>query len=158
MTIATEPTSNFQGATDAAPSSTLLGKRVVDAKTKRPRASTDLPSADAELASAYARFMATGSAASAAELTRGVQDRLTATRRFERMATAVTGGKKLLTDALPAKVDDECHFKAHKAYIAKCGEWTTGSLKHSADLAKMCAATKGDAQPIVAAINQACAA
>jgi legumain len=150
-----EETSNFQGKTDTAPSSLLLGKRVVDATAKAPRASTDLPSADAELASAYARFMNTGSPKAAAELTKGMQERMAAKATFEQIATAVTGAK--LTARLPEAVDDECHYVAHKAYVAKCGEWTTGSLKHSADLAIMCAHTKGDARPIVAAIGEACA-
>lgn len=150
--IASEEISNFQGTTDVA---ALLGKPMVPAVSRPARVtSSDLPSADAELASAYARFMATGSATAAAELTKGMRDRLDAKARFERIATAVTGGK--LSGVVPATVDMKCHYAAHKAYIAKCGEWTTMALKHSADLAQMCATTEGDSRPIVAAINEAC--
>ena len=53
-TITSEVTSNFQGKTDKAPapaSSTLLGKPVISALDRPRHASSDLPSADAELAS-----------------------------------------------------------------------------------------------------------
>jgi hypothetical protein len=71
--IASEEISNFQGTTDVA---ALLGKPMVPAVSRPARVtSSDLPSADAELASAYARFMATGSATAAAELTKGMRDR-----------------------------------------------------------------------------------
>ena len=114
----------------------------------------------AELASAYARFMATDCPKAGAELIKGINERVEANQRFEKIATSVTGHK--LTAAMRAvegagAAHMECHFTAHKAYVAKCGEWTTGALKHSADLAALCAATEGDSRSIVAAINEACA-
>ena len=150
-----EPTSNFQGRTDTAPAARLVGKPVVPVGAAPARVDSDLPSADAELASAYARFTKTGSAAAGEELIRGVRERMEAARRFERIATAVTGAP--LTGARhPEHADVECHYTAHKAYIKACGEWTSGALKHSADLAALCAATRGDARAIVAAIQETC--
>jgi legumain len=159
-----EPTSNFQGKTDktdedtvtAASEARLLGKPVARASALPPRHSSDLPSADAELASAYARFMATDSPRAAEELMKGMRDRLTANERFDKIAKAVTGAK--LTGARPERVPMDCHYEAHTAYIAHCGEWTVGALKHSADLAHMCGIMSGDSRSIVAAIREVCAA
>ena len=151
-----EPTSNFQGNTDQVSRALFRGRPVVDVRAAPTRnAASDLPSADAELASAYARFMATESPTAAEELSRGMRERLEAKRVFTQIATTVTG--HAATGNRPERVHMDCHFAAHKAYVARCGEWTTGSLKHSADLAEMCAHTQGDARPIVAAINEACA-
>ena len=158
LPIAREPTSNFQGKTD---------KRAdeappTDARVVRPAArpagaaSSQLPSADAEIASAYARFMASGSVGAAAELISGVQERLLASSRFGRIARAVTGGA--VRGVPPEKVPLQCHYEAHRAYVARCGEWTTGALRHSADLAELCVSTRGDSRPIVAAIGEECAA
>ena len=36
-------------------------------------------------------------------------------------------------------------------------EWTTGAMKHSATLAKLCEHTAGDAAPIAAAVRAVCA-
>ena len=160
MSIASaEPTSNFQGKTDKT-DGTLMGRPVVDLTKSGRKPTTDLPSADAELASAYARFMATDCPKAGAELIKGINERVEANQRFEKIATSVTGHK--LTAAMRAvegagAAHMECHFTAHKAYVAKCGEWTTGAPKHSADLAALCAATEGDSRSIVAAINEACA-
>jgi legumain len=153
-----EPTSNFQGSTDQVNRGlhmTLLNPAAVEpASRKVQKETTSLPSADAELASAYARFMATDSKKAARELIAGINDRLLANERFEKIALRVTGKKA--TGVVPEQIDNACHYKAHKAYIAKCGEWTTGALKHSATLAEMCAATRGDAAPVISAIHSAC--
>ena len=76
-------------------------------------------------------------------------------RAARKIATAVTG--KLATGIIPDNVHMDCHFAAHKAYISKCAEWTTGSLKHSGTLAELCGATGGDSRAIVAAITEVCA-
>jgi len=152
---------NFQGSTDAGRGRIQLpptagrvdGPAVAGAA---PRGYASLPSADAELASAYARFMASESPTAGAELIRGVQERLAAAERFDKIAKAVTG--VAATGERPEVVDMECHFTAHKAYVARCGEWTVGALKHSATLAELCAKTGGDTRAIVAAITEACAA
>jgi len=153
LTITPEVTTNFLGNSDST-TARLLGKPVVKV-TAAPLAS-DTRSEDAELASAYARFAASDSPIAAAELMTGVRERLEANERFAKIARAVTG--KALTHKAPEKVNLACHFTAHKAYVASCGEWTTGSLKHSADLAELCAATTNDARPIVAAIKETCSA
>ena len=93
---------------------------------------------------------------SAEELLRGVRDRLAAKERFDRIAKAVTG--LAATGRRPERMDTECHYRAHKAYVARCGEWTTGALKHSAVLAELCAATGGDPRAIEAAIAETCTA
>ena len=92
----------------------------------------------------------------AEELIAGIKDRREAKTRFAKVVKSVQGAKELKgLDGV--KVDVDCHYQAHKAYVKSCGEWTTGALKHSADLAALCAATEGDSRSIVAAINEACA-
>ena len=150
---ASEPTSNFQGNTDTT-NSTRVSALIDAKKLNTAGQTTSLPSADAELASAYARFMATGSKTAAAELIAGVNDRLKADERFDKLAHAVMG--RTFSRAIPDDLTsyNKCHYAAHKAYIAKCGEFTTGSLKHSATLMEMCVSTHGKEEPIVAAINE----
>ena len=111
-----------------------------------------MPSADAELASAYARFMATDSKKAARELIDGINDRLLANERFEKIATLVTGKKA--TGAVPEQIDNTCHYAAHKAYVAQCGTWNSQDMFHSKTLGKLCAATSGDVRPIAAAFKE----
>ena len=153
ITIAPELATNFLGTTDDPAAAThLLGKPVT--KIGFQPLKSDVRSEDAELASAYARFTKTGSAKAAEELIAGVRDRTEAKERFAQIAKAVTG--KALEGTPTAKVNLACHYTAHKAYVGACGEWNTGSLPHSSDLAELCAATKNDARPIVAAIRETC--
>ena len=153
LDLKSQRTSNFQGTTDR---TGLLGqmRRVIDAAALEARKASSLPSTDAELASAYSRFMATDSEVAARELIAGVQDRLKAKKTFEHVALAVTG--RLATGQRPERFHMACHYAAHKAYVAKCGEWTPGALRHSATLAELCAATNGDERSIVAAISESC--
>jgi len=150
VTIKSEPISNYQGNTNKAPSAALVEE------VAKPRNYASLPSADAELASAYSRFMIDDSESAGLELMHGIQDRISAKKRFHKMALAVTG--RAATGVRPERVHMACHYKAHKAYINKCGEWTVGALRHSATLAELCAHTHGDERAIVAAIAEACAA
>lgn len=153
---ASEPTSNFQGNTDTT-NSTRVSALIDAKKLNTAGQTTSLPSADAELASAYARFMATGSKTAAAELIAGVNDRLKADERFDKLAHAVMG--RTFSRAIPDDLTsyNKCHYAAHKAYIAKCGEFTTGALKHSATLMEMCVSTHGKPEPIISAIVHECA-
>lgn len=142
--IAAEPLVDFQGDSAAAPSVTedaaLLLRSSMDAR-------------DAEVASAYQRYMATGSAAAADELTGYVQDRKIADARFQAIVAAA-GVNGILEQATPDQIDFECHYAAHSMYVSSCGDWSTGALKHSATLAKLCAATS--TASVRAAIAAAC--
>jgi hypothetical protein len=51
----------------------------------------------------------------------------------------------------------DCHYAAHKSYIATCGEWDAGAMAYSATLAQLCKHTDGSSAPITAAITAACA-
>jgi len=152
VTIKSEIIDNFQGKTDT-PGVQRLGMTHL-AETHVPKRSSSLPSADAEMASAYARFMATTDPTAAQELMQGIKDRMQAKARFEKMSLAVMGRRS--NGLVPDRVDNKCHYAAHKAYIRKCGEWTVGALKYSANLAEMCEHSQGDARTVVAAINEAC--
>ena len=85
----------------------------------------------------------------------GVQDRLAADSRFAAI-THTLGLGRLLGSELPVKIDWDCHFEAHQAYLGSCGEWSSAALKHSATLAKLCA--ESDIGAIRTAIDSACAA
>jgi len=152
-TLAAEPIADFQG--DAG----NLRRRGPSAPTRQaelaPAAAANEESRDAEVESAYRRFMATGSEAAADELAGYVRDRATATRRFAAITSALGVGE-LSTLAMPEPIDYDCHYAAHKEYVSSCGEWATGAYKHSATLAKLCAFTQGDAAPIRTAIQSAC--
>ena len=154
----TEPTSNFQGKTDkvnAAGYDRASTRQLVDARgASAAGTSTALPSADAEIASAYARFVDTDSKVAGLELIASIQDRIATKERFEKISVAVTGKAPSGKHTDNAHLD--CHYAAYKAHIAHCGEWSVQALKHSADLAEMCAHTQGDARPIVAAIQETC--
>lgn len=156
----TEPTSNFQGRTDrvaaaGAAAGAAPSRKLVDARSSSAMGeSTALPSADAELASAYARFVTTDSKAAGLELIASIQDRIACRERFEKISDAVMSRAPSGVHVENAYLD--CHFLAYKAHIAHCGEWSTQALKHSADLSEMCAHTQGDARSIVAAIQETC--
>jgi len=166
LTIASsEPTSNFQGKTDkkdtaaaaaAAAAAVRPTAAIVDARGSVALGSIALPSADAELASAYARFTNAHSKAAGLELVASIQDRLASQERFEKIALSVTGRKP--SDVHGDNTHLECHYQAHKAYVSSCGGWTTQALKHSATLAQLCDHTKGDERAIVAAIRETCSA
>jgi len=143
VSFTSEPTSNFEGKTD----------KVAAKPVKK---DSSLPSRDAEIASAYMRFMATGEDTAAEDLIRGVQERQRAKRRFSAITSAVAAGVSLPEHDLKLHLD--CHFAAHKEYVAKCGGWDSGALPYSATLAQLCAHTGGQPSTIVAAIDSACAA
>jgi len=147
-TIAQHEVNTFQGS-----GSTDLAGRA-DARTP-PKNGVD--ARDAELVSAYERFLATDSEYAADELIWHIKARAAASARFKKIAAAVAPSVDLAASATPDVIDLKCHYAAHKAYVASCGEWTTGALKHSASLAKLCMHTKGDAEPIRAAIAGVCA-
>jgi len=151
-TVAAEPLVNFQGDSDATRSVSAPLSVADDAALLL---ASSIDARDAEIASAYSRFMATSSAASADELTTYIQQRKAAEARFSAIVTAV-GVDGVFEQPTPDQVDFDCHYKAHSAYVRSCGEWTTGALKHSATLAKLCAATSGNAASITAAIASAC--
>ena len=154
-TIDAEVVSNFQGTTDSAAATKGAARQLFEAP-KPKHASTDLKSADAEIASAFSRFMHLDFDDEAAEeLLAGIKDRREAKTRFAKVVKSVQGAKELKgLDGV--KVDVDCHYQAHKAYVKSCGEWTTGALKHSATLAELCHTTGGDAKPIMAALAEAC--
>ena len=114
-----------------------------------------LPSEDATLASAFYRYLRTGDDAAASELMAGVAERQAAKKRFGAISRAVAG---VGIGELPphAGHDYTCHYAAHKAYVARCGEWQPGTTAYSAVLAQLCKHTAGDAAPITAAIATAC--
>mmetsp|Transcript_43693 Transcript_43693/g.114836 ORF Transcript_43693/g.114836 Transcript_43693/m.114836 type:complete len:435 (-) Transcript_43693:292-1596(-) len=145
-----EPISNFQGGTDK-----LLGRASLVEERPRPRNFASLPSPNAEFASAYSRFMEDDSEEAGLELIAGVQDRIASKKRFEKIAIAVTG--RVATGMRPERINMACHYASHKAYISKCGGWTTGALRHSATLAELCSHTNGDERAIIAAVTEACA-
>merc|ERR1712032_737332 len=147
LTLISEPATNFEGKTDKLKPRSSSADIVV---------STSIPSTDAELASAYARFMATGSDVAAGELIQGVQDRQQAKRRFSSITAKVAGELELPPHNLPLHLD--CHFAAHKAYLSSCGEWDSGALPYSATLAQLCAHAQGEPSSIIAAIANACMA
>lgn len=156
--IGSEPITNFQGTTDkvvtveeAAQAQRRMAGQVAD----QLKISSSLPSADAELASAYHRFMRTGCPLAAAELTEFVRVRTAGTKRFEAISKAVAG-KAPEELATPEKYDMECHYAAHKAYVAQCGSWNSQDMFHSKTLGKLCAATSGDVRPIAAAFKENC--
>jgi len=149
-TFKSQPVSNYQGKTDQE-----QGRLAMVEEVARPKNYASLASPNAELASAYSRFMENDSEKAGLELIQGIQDRITAKKVFEKIAVAVTG--RAATGRRPERVDMKCHYAAHVAYKTKCGEWTNGALRHSATLAEMCAATNGDPRSIVAAITEACA-
>ncbi len=136
-TIDAEVVSNFQGTTDSAAATKGAARQLFEAP-KPKHASTDLKSADAEIASAFSRFMHLDFDDEAAEeLLAGIKDRREAKTRFAKVVKSVQGAKELKgLDGV--KVDVDCHYQAHKAYVKSCGEWTTGALKHSATLAEAC--------------------
>jgi legumain len=147
--LKTQRISNFQGATDM-----MLGRAApVEADTK-PRNYASLPSPNAELASAYSRFMDLDSEEAGRELIQGIQERLDGNRRFHKISMAVTG--QLANPKAPQEVDVECHYAVYKHYLDACGSFTSGSMKHSGTLANLCAHTGGDTAPIKAAISNAC--
>jgi len=147
--VAAEPLVDFQGDSNAARVATL-SSATKDADLLL-RSSMD--ARDAEVASAYQRFMTTGSAAAADELTGYIKDRKVANARFQAIVAAA-GVNGILEQATPDQIDFECHFAAHSAYVSSCGDWSTGALKHSATLAKLCAATS--TASVRAAIAAAC--
>eukprot|EP00908_Phaeocystis_cordata_P017978 Transcript_29354.p1 GENE.Transcript_29354~~Transcript_29354.p1 ORF type:complete len:480 (+),score=243.02 Transcript_29354:190-1629(+) len=116
-----------------------------------------LPSADATLASAFHRFLASGDDAVADELVAGVRNRQAAKRRFEAIATKVAGLSATALPELDGPLDVECHYQAHTSYIRQCGEWDAEAMAYSSTLAKLCKHTSGVADAIVSAIGEACA-
>lgn len=114
-------------------------------------------SADATLWSMFATFVDDDDDDAGEELIAAVQDRLNAKKRFQAIARAVAG------DALTAapfsfdgSLDIECHYAAHRAYASTCHGWSAGSMSYSGTIAALCEHTRGDAKPIVAAIEAAC--
>jgi len=147
--VAAEPLVDFQGDTDAA----RVASHSSVAKDAALLLRSSMDARDAEVASAYHRFMTTGSAAAADELTGYVQDRKVADARFHAIVAAA-GVNGILEQPTPDQVDFDCHYEAHTAYASSCGDWSTGALKHSATLAKLCAAT--NTASVRAAITAAC--
>jgi len=150
LSITAEKISAFEGNGDAI--------AATDSAVRAPKKLTaSLASPDAALASAYHRFMATGSDVAAEELIRGVQERQQAKHRFDAITRTVTNGG---LEALPAhdgNVDLKCHYEAHKAYVAACGDWTEGSAAYSKVFAQLCKHTGGDPVAITSAVGKACA-
>jgi legumain len=170
-TVSLEPLTNFQGATDGAKllaNAATKSSRELDASRVETVESESTPSASApdektrsamdsrhtELFSALSRYVGYERDEDAEELITALQDRMASKKRFNKISLAVSG--KLATAQAPAVVDTECHYAAHKHYVAACGEWSMGALKHSATLASLCASTGGDVEPIKAAISNAC--
>jgi len=148
VSMANEKVVAYMGADDSARAGATISS---DGKEYMSR-----PSADATLASSFDRFL-DGEDEAGLELIKGVQERMNAKRRFNAIAKAVAG--KTLS-ALPpheGKIHMDCHYAAHKTYIATCGEWDAGATAYSATLAQLCAHTDGSALAITAAITAACA-
>jgi legumain len=150
-TMKTEFIDAFQGDYNSAG----RGAAMVEEGTFKPKAAISMKSPDAEIASAYTRFME-GSEAAGLELVAGVQARIAAKKTFQKITATVMAGSNAIL-AQPARVDMQCHKTAYLAYKAQCGDFTSQTMPFSATLAALCAHTSGDARPIAAAITEACA-
>jgi legumain len=146
---------------------TSIGSEMVaefqgDAKIARPAPSTSdhksaMKTYDATLWSHFHQFTENDDEEAGLELIKGVQDRLDTKKRFAAIAKAVSGN---LVSATPfgfeGKLHTDCHYEAHKAYKATCGEFSDAAMSYSGALAQMCQHTDGDATTITAAITAAC--
>jgi len=119
-----------------------------------PLDAVSLSSFDATLESAYQRAR-NADQNGIDELNEILMARAEAKRRFEGIARRVSG---IEVSALPPHEghDVDCHYTAHMAHTAHCGEYHPETLFHSATLASLCKATNGDATGIVAAIKAEC--
>jgi legumain len=142
--------------------SETVGEFQGDAKIARPAPSTSdhksaMKTADATLWSHFHQLTENDDDEAARELIKGVQDRLDTKKRFAAIAKAVSGG---LVSATPfgfeGKLHTDCHYAAHKAYKATCGEFSEAGIRYSGALAQLCQHTDGDATSITAAITAAC--
>jgi hypothetical protein len=152
QTIAAEQITSFEGSNDAAASNRLPAVRGTDAQ----RAAV-IRSEDAALTSAFYRFMHNHDDRAADELIAGVQQRRLARSRFDAIARALTGNGLGALSPRASQTDDACHYAAHKAYVAHCGEWHETALAFSATLADLCEQQAGSTDALVGAIAAACA-
>lgn len=146
--IASESINDFQG--NASSATTTIPMTDVEHASSR-------DSRSIALTLALDRFLEMEDDASAAALQTLIQRRLAVAKRFTLITTAVAGASDLAARPTPDDFDLDCHYAAHKAYLASCGQWTPEALKHSATLAKLCKHTGGDAGPIRRAVQAACA-
>jgi legumain len=149
MSMTSEKVVAFMGADDSV-------RKTVTATATDGKEYMSRPSADATLASAFDRFL-DGDDEAGAELIKGVQERTQAKRRFNAISKAVSGAALSALPPHEGKVHMDCHYAAHKSYIATCGEWDAGAMAYSATLAQLCKHTDGSSAPITAAITAACA-
>jgi legumain len=111
-------------------------------------------SRDIELSTAFSQFLVTGSERAAEELISGVQTRLAAKKRFAALVDVVQSGKPLGTAVrTPIPQHRDCHYEAHKAYVAKCGDWKSADMSYSSTLRELCDFTEGKSKSITAAIS-----
>ena len=154
--VAAEPIVNFQGTSGS----------LANAGAPAAQRAGGIDAQSAELTIALRRFLDTDAAEDADVLIGLIADRRDAAKRFEAIATSALKGiagpvitpAQLAARPLPAPIDMACHYSSHLMYTSACGEWTTGALKHSATLAKLCELTAGDATPIRTAIKRVCSA
>jgi len=151
QTIADEPITSFEGAADGRASNRLPPPRGTD--TQREAA---IRSEDAALTSAFYRFITNDDDLAADELIDGVQQRRKAKRRFDAITRTLTGDGLDSVPPRTAGVDDACHYAAHQAYVAHCGDWHEMALSFSSTLADLCELEGGRAERLVDAIEAAC--
>ena len=153
-TIAAEPLTSFQGNQN---STTPRVAAIRAAPREDKGGDTMLDSRHIELTQTMRHFLETDSEEAGDELIRLVNERLEAGRRFRAISKEVTGAE-LVSGVMPEPgAHITCHHAGHKAYVAKCGEWSVGALKYSATLLKLCAHQSGDVSRIIAGITKVCA-